>query len=214
MKFLWRTLFYTGSLTLVTIMFCNAWVIYATSGRLIDDVENVGSDIPVAMVLGTSKGRVGGGENLFFTSRMDAAYKLHHHRKIRKFILSGDNETRYYNEPQDMKNVLVGKGVPEKSIILDYAGLRTLDSVVRAKAVFGQQRLIIVTQRFHAYRALFIAQFYGIDAVVFTAPDPDYSNIMKLLLREIIARTNAVLDLYVFGTKPKYVDDLVEITFD
>jgi SanA protein len=111
----------------------------------------------------------------------------------------------FYNEPWEMRKALIAAGVPESAITLDYAGLRTLDSVVRAKQVFGQDKLTIITQPFHSYRALFISNFYQIDAVAMVTQDPEMDQSFKVRVREYFARTKAVLDLYVFKTTPKFL---------
>jgi SanA protein len=214
MRFLLRLSIYIAALATLTIIFCNAWVISTTSELMISDLADEQTIPKVALVLGTSKSQVGGGDNLFFTSRMDAAKVLYESGKIKHFILSGDNETVYYNEPKDMQKALLKKGIPNEVITLDYAGVRTLDSIIRCNQVFGQDHFIIVTQEFHAYRAAFIAKFYGLDVKVFVAKDPDYDDITKVLLREILARTYAVFDLYFFNTQPKYQDKQVKINVD
>jgi SanA protein len=131
--------------------------------------------------------------------------------KIDHFILSGDNSTKYYNEPVEMRKALIGKGVPESVITLDYAGLRTLDSVVRSKKIFGQNKILIITQPFHSYRALFISRYYDMDAVAMVAEDPDLEHTFKVRLREYLARTKAVLDLYIFKTDPRFLGEKEEI---
>jgi SanA protein len=137
-----------------------------------------------------------------------ALYRL---GKIDHFILSGDNSTRYYNEPIEMRKALIKEGVPATAITLDYAGLRTLDSVVRSKAIFGQDRITIITQSFHSYRALFISNYYNIDAVAMVAEDPDLDHTLRVHIREYLARTKAVLDLYIFKTAPRYLGEKEKI---
>lgn len=164
-------------------------------------------DHRVALVLGTSHRSVGGGPNPFFQYRIKTAAALYRLGKIDHFILSGDNRTIFYNEPQEMRKALIKEGVPETAITLDYAGLRTLDSVVRSKAIFGQNKITIITQTFHSYRALFISDFYDIDAVAMVAEDPAFDRTFKVLIREYLARTKAILDLYVFKTAPKHLGE-------
>ena len=98
-----------------------------------------------------------GSPNPFFEKRIETAAELYRIGKIDHFILSGDNRSMYYNEPMAMLKALLKKGVPASAITLDYAGLRTLDSIVRCKQIFGQNKIIIITQPFHSYRALFIS---------------------------------------------------------
>lgn len=120
-------------------------------------------------------------------------------------LVSGDNRTQYYNEPVEMKKALVREGVPDSAITLDFAGLRTLDSIVRSKEVFGQHKLVIITQPFHSYRALFISQYYQIDAVALVAEEPRNHPALQVHWREYLARTKAVLDLYVLKTGPRHI---------
>jgi SanA protein len=168
----------------------------------------------VALVLGTSHKSVGGGPNPFFEFRIKIAGELYRLGKIDHFILSGDNSTPFYNEPIEMKKALIKEGVPPSAITLDYAGLRTLDSVVRSNAIFGQNKITIITQSFHSYRALFISDFYHIDAVAMVAEDPELDRTFKVRLREYFARTKAVLDLYIFNTAPRYMGEKEKININ
>ena len=104
-----------------------------------------------------------------------------------------------------MRKALMNRGVPAKAITLDFAGLRTLDSIVRSKEIFGQEKIIIITQPFHSYRALFISQYYEMDAVAVGADEPDLEISFKVRIREYLARTKAVLDLYVLKTAPRFL---------
>ena len=156
-----------GSLVGVIIIFfllaINFWVISSTEDQVYYSVNNVPKR-KVALILGTSKRTSQGEANKYFVERIAAAAKLFHEGKVDHIIVSGDNRTVYYNEPRDMYNALVEHKVPKGVITLDFAGLRTLDSILRSKSVFGQNEIIIVTQDFHCYRALFIANYYGLNA--------------------------------------------------
>jgi SanA protein len=110
-----------------------------------------------------------------------------------------------------MRKALLKKGIPGTAITLDYAGLRTLDSIIRCKQIFGQEKITIITQPFHSYRALFISQYYELDAVAMVADEPNFENSIKVRLREYIARPLAVLDLYVFKTAPRYLGEKEEV---
>jgi SanA protein len=124
--------------------------------------------------------------------------------KIDHLILSGDNRSMYYNEPIEMRKALIKLGVPTTAITLDYAGLRTLDSIVRCKEIFGQNRITIITQPFHSYRALFISRYYDIEAVAMVTDEQDGEYSFRIRLREYFARTKAVLDLYILKTSPRF----------
>jgi SanA protein len=110
-----------------------------------------------------------------------------------------------------MRKALMKLGVPSAAITLDYAGLRTLDSVVRCQQIFGQDKITIITQPFHSYRALFISLYYNIDAVAMVAGEPDFEYSVKVRLREYLARSKAVLDLYVFKTSPRFLGQKEEL---
>jgi SanA protein len=110
-----------------------------------------------------------------------------------------------------MKKALIKKGVPASAITLDYAGLRTLDSIVRSKKIFGQHKITIITQPFHSYRALFISRYYEMDAVAMVAEEPELDRTFKVRLREYLARTKAVLDLYIFKTDPRFLGEKQQI---
>jgi len=188
------------------ILASNLWVVIKT----IPDIHNKISDVPevdVALILGTSKFKVGGGLNPFFKNRMTAAVDLYQAGKVKHLLVSGDNSTRYYNEPKRMKEELVSLGVPEEHITLDYAGLRTLDSIVRCKEVFGQDSFVIVTQKFHNHRAVFIGQFYGLNVSGYVAGNIPLSESFNVLIREYLARTLAIIDLYILQTSPKFLGE-------
>ena len=192
------------------ILAANIWVIESTSSDIFYNYEDIPSN-QVGLVLGTSSRRSDGSPNPFFNSRMEAAAELYRLGKVGHIIVSGDNRSRFYNEPLEMKKALVRLGVPDKSITLDYAGLRTLDSVVRSKEVFGQESITIITQPFHSYRALFISRYYGINAVALVAAEPSDEPAVRVYVREYFARAKAILDLYILKVGPKHLGEKEEI---
>lgn len=197
-------------LAVALLVVCNVWIVSSTESKVYSDQSKL-PDHRVALVLGTSHRSVDGGPNPFFEYRIKTAAELYKLGKIDHFILSGDNRTVFYNEPNEMKKALIKAGVPATAITLDFAGLRTLDSVVRSKEIFGQSKITIITQSFHSYRALFISDYYNIDAVAMVAEDPELDRTFKVVLREYLARTRAVLDLYVFKTAPKHLGEKEKI---
>lgn len=204
MRWLKRIIIGLCCLFLVFLVVCNVWIVKSTESRVYEDLQELPAH-RVALVLGTSHKLAGGKANPFFEKRMETAAELYRMGKIDHFIVSGDNRSRFYNEPVAMRKALMKRGVPETAITLDYAGLRTLDSVVRCQKIFGQDRITIITQPFHSYRALFISQYYDIDAVAMVADEPDFEYSFKVQLREYLARTKAVLDLYVLKTEPRFM---------
>jgi SanA protein len=200
-------------LFVVILGVCNIWIVSSTENKVYSDLSRL-PDHRVALVLGTSHRSVGGGPNPFFQNRIKTAADLYRMGKIDHFILSGDNRTMFYNEPIEMQKALIREGVPASAITLDFAGLRTLDSVVRCKEIFGQSRITIITQSFHSYRALFISEYYNIDAVAMVAEDPDLDRTFKVRIREYLARTVAVMDLYIFKTTPRHLGEKEKININ
>ncbi len=159
----------------------------------------------VGLVLGTSQTTRQGQANLHFTSRMEAAAALYHAGKVQHLLVSGDNHSATYDEPTAMREALIARGVPAADITLDYAGFRTLDSVVRAQTVFGLAHCTIITEAYHCPRALWIAEKHGLEAVAFAAPDvalPGWA--WRAKVRESFARAWCAVDLYVWHRQPKF----------
>lgn len=136
---------------------------------------------------------------------MDAAAELYLAGKVERILVSGDHRTPSYNEPRAMREALIERGVAEADIIDDSAGLRTLDSVVRARAVFGAVEVTIVSQEFHNRRAIYLADRFGVDAVGFNAADVERRPWSQLSLREAAARIRAFVDAVRWqGRDPRY----------
>ncbi|WP_434035759.1 SanA/YdcF family protein [Formosa sp. 4Alg 33] len=165
----------------------------------------------VGLVLGTSKFLTNGELNLYFKYRIDATVDLFKNGKIDFVLISGDNGNKNYNEPTDFKESLIQRGIPENKIILDYAGFRTLDSVVRAKHIFGQTELTIISQQFHNERAIYLANKNGMNAIGFNAKDVSTRYGLKVQLREYLARTKVFLDI-LFGVQPKFLGEKIIIS--
>ncbi len=181
---------------------CDLGIGLGVRGRVHSRVAGL-PEAPVALLLGTAKFHHGR-PNLFYGPRIEAAAELFKAGKVRGILVSGDNGRVGYSEPEDMRDDLVAAGVPARFITLDFAGFRTLDSVVRAKEVFGQANVIVVSQRFHVERALFLAGHHGIEASGYAATDPtSRRHFVKTRVREILARAAAVLDVLI-GRDPKF----------
>jgi SanA protein len=210
MRWIKRILFALFILFISFFLFSNLWIVKSTKARVFSDLSKVPHH-RIALVLGTSHRTSKGGPNPFFEKRIETAADLYKKGKIDHLILSGDNRTIYYNEPMAMLKALLKKGVPASAITLDYAGLRTLDSIVRCKEIFGQNKFIIITQPFHSYRALFISRYHDINAIAMVAEEPDFEYSVKVRIREYLARTKAVLDLYVLKTTPRFLGEKEQI---
>ncbi len=179
------------------------WVRSVAAGRVFGDLHSVPNN-DVGLVLGTSE--FSGPErsrNPHFTRRIAAAAELFQAGKVRSLLLSGNCDGAGYDEPGAMAAALVARGVPAEALLRDGAGFRTLDSVVRARRVFGQRRLTIVTDRFHTFRAVFLARQAGIDAVAFPSTEVPVSHSLKTRAREYLADVCACLDVYLWHTAPR-----------
>ena len=172
-------------------------------------------DIPynrVGMLLGTNPILKNGKPNYYFIHRINACTRLYKAKKISKILISGDNSRKEYDEPESMKQALMAKGIPANDIVLDYAGFRTLDSVIRAKEIFGQTRITIISQQFHNERAVYLALANGIDAVAFNATQIERSHTQLKTgdLREGLARVKMFIDIWT-GKGPKFLGEKIKI---
>ena len=195
------------------------WVVIDLSSRgsIYNDVEAL-RPAKAALVLGSARLLRDYVANPFFANRIAAAADLFKSGKVEYVIVSG-NQARGgrprggYDEPTDMRSALIAAGVPRQRIYRDYAGYRTLDSVLRAKAIFGQDRVIVVSQAFHLSRALFLAHARGLDDDGFAAANPAWRYRLRTFVREIGARVAAVLDVW-SGTQPRKLGAQVQLGVD
>ena len=166
----------------------------------------------VGLVLGCSKRFSSGMPSLYFNGRMEAAARLWKTGKLRCIIVSGDNREIYYNEPRDMKNALVELGVPADKIVCDYAGLRTFDSVVRARHIFGADKITIISQSYHVKRAVTIARHLGIDAEGYCAEHIPFNRptLARQFIRERAARVAMLFDLTI-GHNPRHMGERIAL---
>jgi len=195
---------------LVVVLSAAALIKSAARGRTYDDVQSI-PHRKVGLVLGCSKILRNGRFNMFFRFRTEAALVLYRAGKVDYLLVSGDNSVKEYNESYDMEQALIEGGVPEKKVYCDYAGFRTLDSVVRAREIFGQSSITVISQKFQNQRAIFIAQHRGIDAIGFNAYDVGAYFGLKTKVREQLARVIALLDVFLLRAKPKYLGPKIEI---
>lgn len=193
-----------------TVLFAGyvTWAVQTITASADGRIYLQASKVPhhrVALVLGTAPKLVGGRNNLYFMRRMAAAAELYKAGRVDKILVSGDNSRVTYDEPTAMREALIAKGIPEKDIVADFAGFRTLDSIVRAHKVFGLNELVVVTDDFHLPRALYIAQHEGVNAVGFQTEPLPVSTSPRTWIREAGARALLFIDLYVLDRQPKYL---------
>ncbi|MDR0824066.1 MAG: YdcF family protein [Prevotella sp.] len=196
-------------LMVFVILFANLKIARDAKSHVYDDVENIPAQ-KAALVLGAAK-NIGNRPNLYFTYRIQAAKKLYDSGKVKAFVVSGDNSRKNYNEAEDMRQALIEAGVPDSIIHADYAGLRTLDSVVRMYEIFGQKSFIVVSQQFHNERAVFLAQYYGLTAYGYNAKDLSLNqSSYRTKIRELFARVKVFIDIAT-GKEPKYLGEKIDI---
>jgi len=158
-----------------------------------------------ALLLGTNKYIAKGKKNYYYLYRIRAAVALWKAGKIRAIVVSGTNDSRYYNETRSMYKDLIKAGIPQRYISQDFAGFRTLDSIMRAEAIFDLKEYIIISQKFHLERAIFIARAKGQDVIGFEAKAKEGTKAAyRMQLREYLARAKAFLDVYILKTQPKF----------
>jgi len=189
------------------------YINYSTQSAIYTEVKKV-PHRRAALVLGTAKYIAKGKKNYFYVYRIRAASALWKAGKVDAIVVSGDNASKYYNETVRMQKDLIKSGVPKKYIALDHAGFRTLDSVVRAEALFGLKEYIIVSQKFHLERALYIAKEKGQDVIGFAAKDiPGTKAARRMMWREYFARVKAFLDVNILNTQPTFFGDKVKVNY-
>ena len=210
MKRLFKWIFILFVIVSLIIVCSNYWITNSTKTQLYHDVNQIPVR-KVGLVLGASKTTTKGFSNYYFTYRMKAAYLLFQAHKVQYLLVSGDNHIKGYDEPSDMREALIALGVPDSCIILDYAGFRTLDSVVRCDEVFGEDSITIISQEFHNQRALFIANKNHINAIGFNAQEVNKHYSFKTRVREYFARVKCILDIYILGTSPHFLGDKIKI---
>jgi SanA protein len=207
LRYLFWTVLGIVVLFLGVVAYANLTAMWASRGRLFTDVSALPAT-KVGLVFGTTDRW----ENPYFRYRMDAAVEVWEAGKLETLIVSGDNDSDpYYNEPEKMKLALVERGIPADRIVCDPKGLRTLDSVVRAKEIYGTNSILLISQRFHNERAIYLAQANGIDAYGFNARDVESQAGLRTKVREIGARVKMWLDVNFLNTRPTHLGKRIEL---
>jgi len=176
------------------------WVNARTAGRIYTNAGEV-PPAPVALVLGAGLWRDGSPTPALY-DRVATAVDLYQAGRVKKLLMSGDNRFVNYNEPAAMKKLAIQLGAPAEDIVLDYAGRRTYDSCYRAKEIFGVRQVVVVTQRFHLDRALFLCDALGVESVGVIADRRVYQTLRWWELREVLATAGAWWDVNVRHPMP------------
>ncbi|MBI1306387.1 MAG: vancomycin high temperature exclusion protein [Bacteroidetes bacterium] len=194
------------AICVLVIALCDFTIERRTEKKVFTDLSQLRYN-EVGLLLGTSPvTRNGNFKNPYYVFRINAAVELYKAGKIKYILISGDNGSVRYDEPTAMKEDLIKAGIPEDHIFLDYAGFRTLDSVVRCKEIFGQDSVTIISQKFHNQRAVFLAEEKGLKAIGFNAKDVSLKRGIKTQLREKFARVKLFIDLAI-GIKPHFLGE-------
>ena len=179
----------------------NLLVVKNAEGRLFEEVDSVPDGNYTGLLLGTTPmTRISHRRNIFYENRIKATANLYHTGKIRKILISGDDKSLDgINETECMKDSLLARGVPESDIILDGKGYRTIHSVQRAYHDYGCKNLIVISQKFHNERALYLANHLDLDfdqVIGFNAESPRSLMSQKMYIREWFARVKMFMDLF------------------
>ncbi|CAM1364684.1 conserved hypothetical protein [Tenacibaculum sediminilitoris] len=196
-------------LIVIAIYISNKIIIKNAEEKLFNTTETIPKN-KVGLLLGTVKYLSDGRVNLYYQFRLNAAVELYKAKKIDFILVSGDNGSEGYDEPTDFKNDLIKAGIPEDKIFLDYAGFRTLDSVVRVKEVFGQTSVTIISQQFHNERALYLANHFDIGAIGYNARGVYGKKAIKVQVKEYLARVKVFVDI-LLNVNPRFIGEPIEI---
>ena len=184
----------------------NFYVVKSTEKQI---AKEFSTDFDCILVLGA--GVKNGNPKPMLEHRLDYAIDLYNKGVSSKIIMSGDHGRKDYDEVNVMKNYAIEKGVPSEDIFMDHAGFSTYESIYRAREIFKVKRMVIVTQEYHLYRALYIANQFGIEAVGYASDPRTYSGQLYRELREIIARDKDFL-YCIFKPKPTYLGNAIPVS--
>ncbi|RMB59471.1 hypothetical protein EAX61_07755 [Dokdonia sinensis] len=208
LKILLFSLLAIGGITVIFVYGLSSHIEKSTSEKIFAKAEDLPSSYTV-IVLGASV-KANGNLSTILKDRVESALFLYNEGKVKRFLLSGDNGSKDYNEPKAMKAYLLERGVPEDHIFLDYAGFDTYDSLYRASAVFQVKDAIVVTQNFHLPRAIYIANDLGLNYVGYVGDKHIYSHEASNKKRELLANVKAYLEL-TFNKEPTYLGAKIPI---
>jgi SanA protein len=196
-KWFWRIILTAGALGLLGLILPRLITGIYSWNRIYQAVDDAPAE-RVAIIFGAGLRR-DGTPTAILRDRVETGASLYLNGKVEKLLMSGDNQYLDYNEPEAMRQYAISLGVPDEAITLDYAGRRTYDTCYRAKAIFGVESSLLVTQKFHLPRALFLCNALGLKASGVEANNRNYWNSSLVIwnVREQLATVNAFLDVFV-----------------
>lgn len=210
-KTLLKVLLITSATAVFLLVFLNIYVYFSVKGRIVkgpDEYKKLPEDVDVIMVLGASV--VNGEPSHMLADRLDKAIELYKKKCSGILLMSGDNGQSDYNEVAAMQKYAEKQGVPPEAIYTDHAGFSTYESIYRAAEIFDIKSMIIVTQEYHLYRALYIAEKFNIDAYGAAPEYKDYVGDTQREIREILARIKDFV-YCIIKPEPTYLGDKVRI---
>lgn len=189
-------------LLFVAVVLPGAWALLRFQGRVYGDLASVPS-APVAIVFGAGL-QSNGDPSPLLAHRLDAAIALYKRGKVQTLLMTGDSRSKNYDEVGAMRRYAVERGIPANRITLDRYGLRTYDSAYRARNVFGVTRAVLVTQRYHLPRALYLANLVGIDADGYVAGHDSYVDQNYYEAREAAALVETWYEIHILKPPPAH----------
>lgn len=198
------------AIILIIVLGINFYVKISTKNQIINENDYTKlSDVDCIIVLGA--GIWGDKPSPMLEDRLLEGIKLYNNNISSKIIMSGDHGREEYDEVNIMKNYAIEKGVPSENIFMDHAGFSTYESIYRAKEIFEAKKVIIVTQKYHLYRALYIANQLGIEAYGVGADPRQYVGATYRELREILARDKDFVKC-IFKPEPTYLGETIPVS--
>lgn len=194
------------------VMIINCFVVFKTKDRIITTREALDlTDVDCILVLGA--GVRNGAPSAMLRDRIDGGVELYLAGASPKIIMSGDHGRKDYDEVNVMKDEAIVAGVPSADVFMDHAGFSTYESMYRAKEIFGADKIIIVTQQYHLYRSIYIAEQLGIEAYGVSADPRRYRGAVYRELREVLARNKDVVKC-IFKPEPTYLGEAIPVNGD
>ena len=196
-------------LMVIIVFLINMYVKLTTTKYIINDNDSKLDNIDCIIVLGA--GIWGDKPSPMLEDRLKTAIDLYNKEISTKIIMSGDHGREEYDEVNIMKNYAIEKGIPSENIFMDHAGFSTYDSIYRAKEIFKANKVIIVTQKYHLYRALYIARSLGLEAYGVASDPRKYRGATYREIREILARNKDFVKT-IFKPKPTYLGEEIPVS--